>query len=373
MSIFISILIYIANCINTVLSRFSKWPVIMFILLLCIIMGANTVNPDIYAYTVTYDPNREGTDYGYMLLVKFFNLLGFEYTGFRMITSIFGILLIHQTVKKLIRNHSPFYLLYFIYPFFIDIVQVRNFLVMALFIYSIPFLLSNKRLDIVKYIILTLLASTIQLTAIVYLPIVFLIRIRKNVFIRSILIITIILLVIVALNRPLLNSLSTLIISTLGEYDTRVLDYSHIQTNFGFLLFWFLQTINFLLVFWANRIFLRNDISKSDNELSNLLKTNTINKKFMILTLWINIFAFVFLPFYVFQATFSRFMRNIVPLNIIAFLVTEQLLKKKGKRNTLFRLSYLGYHVLLLWIDLNWLYPNIEIINFFKHNWLFGW
>ncbi|MED4447568.1 MAG: EpsG family protein [Bacillota bacterium] len=346
----------------------------MFILLLCILMGANTVNPDIYAYTIAYDPNRQGSDYGYMLLVKFFNLLGFEYAGFRMITSIFGILLIHQTVKKFIKNHSPFYLLYFIYPFFIDIVQVRNFLVMAIFIFSIPFLLSNKKIDMIKYIVLMLLASTIQLTGLVYLPIVFLVRLRKSAFIRLILVITIILLVIISLYRPLLNGLSNIIISNFGGFDDRIADYSHIQTNFGFLLLWSLQIINFLLIVWANRIYKRNnDICKSDGELRNLAETNGINSKFMILTLWINIFAFVFLPFYVFQITFSRFLRNIVPINLLAFLVVEQILKKRGKKNTLFRLSYLSYHILLFWIDINLLYPNIEMINFFKDNWLIGW
>ncbi|WP_404455288.1 EpsG family protein [Oceanobacillus kapialis] len=368
MSIVISVFIYIANFINTILTKHLKWPVVIFILLLCILMGANTVNPDIYAYILAYDPTREGTDYGYMLLVKLFNVLGFEYTTFRMITSILGILLIHQTVKKLINNPSPFYLLYFMYPFFIDIVQVRNFLVMAIFVYSIPFLLNNKRIDDAKYICLILIASSFQLTAIVYLPIVFLKRIKKNVFTKITLIVTIISLVIISLNKPVLGSLSNFIINTIGNYDDRILDYSVIQTNFGFLLFWFLQTMNFLLIIWAHRIYKRNNyLSYTNNELED---TKT---KFMILIFWINIFAFVFLPFYVFQATFSRFMRNIIPLNIIAYIMAEQLLKRRGKRNTLFRISYISYHLLLLWIDLNWLYPNIKLINFFGDNWLIGW
>lgn len=339
-------------------------------------MGANTQNPDIQAYIIAFNPDRISSDFGYSILVLFFDFMGFDYESFRLIISAFGIILIHQTVKKFLKNQSPFYLLYFIYPFLIDIVQVRNFLVMSLLIYSTPYLLTGKNKDYFKFIFSILIASTIQLTAIVYLPIIFVAKAKKNILFKCILIFNIIVLIIISANKNLLGLLAGSAVLMLGEYDNRIGQYGFIQTNYGFLLLWFFQIANFVLVAWAKNIYCNNIIFK-DKGLKTKEKTYFSNKdedikaKYMLLIYWINIYAFLFLPFYVFQITFSRFIRNLIPLNLIAFLIIEQM-QNKNYNKYLFRLIYLSYHLFILWADLNWLYPNININDFFEYNWLIG-
>lgn len=372
MSIFITIVVCFVNLVNLMCKKHKNIPIFLFVILLCVLMGANTQNPDIENYISGFNTERIGPDFGYSILVHFFYFMGFDYESFRLIISVFGILLIHQTVKKFIINKSAFYLLYFIYPFMIDIVQIRNFLVMSILIYAVPCLLTQKYRDYIKFVVYILIASTIQLTAIIYLPIVFLAKAKKNMLIRSILFFNILGFIIIVANKDLFILITNQITFMLGEYDNRITKYGFIQTNYGFLLPWAVQLTNFFLVTWARKIYskrLRNEdrslIGEGNKKFPN--KDESIKEKYILLIYWINVYAFLFLPFYVFQMTFSRFIRNIIPLNLMVFLIA-----KKRNNNYLFGIIYLSYHIFILCSYLYWVYPNIDINDFFEYNWLIG-
>ncbi|MGO4961246.1 EpsG family protein [Jeotgalibaca porci] len=373
MSILATVTISVINIYNSIRIRHKKIPVILFIILLGLLMGANTKNPDFNAYLFAYNPNRVGSDFGYSLLVKLFNLIGFSYSSFRITISFIGIFLISKTVNKFVKNKSAFYILYFIYPFIVDIVQIRNFLVMSILIFLSPYLLTDKRLDKVKYILGISIAATIQLTAIFYIPLVFITKIRKNILYKIIIIMSTLMIILISVNKPLLNEFSRFVIMQFGDIDERISVYSKIQTNYGFLLLWILQSISYFLIIWANRIFKRNNqlLNTEESNSHNIVDQEAeIEYKFLTLIKWINILAFFFFPFYVFQITFSRLMRNIMPLNIIAFLIAEQTLRKNRKRNYFFRLAFVCFHLILIWIDLRFLYPNINIYEIITNNWI---
>jgi hypothetical protein len=349
------------------------------ILLLVVLMGANTQNPDICAYQFNYENNRtDSFEIGYLLLVKLFKIFGFEYNTFRIILSAIGILLIDQTVNKLLKNKSPFYLLYFIYPFFMDVVQVKNFLAMALFIFSVPYLISGKKIDILKYVMLIISASLIHVTAISYLPLIFFIKKQKTILFKVMFIEAIIFLSIISFNDYLLHNLSAIIINNLSLFEDRVAIYAYRQTNLGFLLFWFIQFMNFLLVYYSNRIYkcskvnmtVTNEVNTINNK-KNKFKINNFQFKYVELVFWINFYAFLFLPLYVFHSTFSRLMRNIIPLNLLAYIIASMQLPKRSLRKVLFITVYIAYNLFLFYIDIYWLYSDTIVKAIFEHNWLF--
>lgn len=359
MSIIATILVGLLNIFGYIFnSKFNKvWFSLLFLIMI-ILMGGNNYNPDIFAYMYNYEFRSESSDYGYQFLKNIFIYFGLSYEQFKLCLTIFCFFLINNTVRRFIKYPSLFYLLYFIYPFFIDIVQVRNFFIMSILIYSLPYLITDLKKDKIKFFILTLFASTIQLTAIVYLPLIMISKIKRYKYLRFILLTIIIFCTMIALNKSLLSTFTLNIIAVLGNFDERISNYGFIQTNYGFILLWAIQFTNFLMIYWSKK-------KCGENKL--LLKHE--QNKYIETVYYINLIAFLFLPFYVFQVTFSRFMRNIIPINLIAFLITDSIYKKN---KYIFRVVYISYQVMLLYIDLNYLYPNIILNDFFEYNWIFN-
>lgn len=370
MSYIITSIIYGFNILNTFLRKESKIIVLLTIIFLWILMGANTQNPDIYAYQVSYYSGElDSLEIGYWLLETIFNNLGFTYQTFRMVICGVGILLMHNTINKITDKKSIFYMLYFIYPFFLDIVQIKNFLAMAIFIYSIRYLKDNNKYDALKYIVCILIASLIQITALIYLPIVFIINKRKTVIFKFLFIESVTIVMFVCVNNDLLSLISQIIIKIFGNVDDRIYIYMYKQTNWGFLFFWALQFMNCLLIYYCNKLH-----QKYESKYKELISRRKSyigyedKQKYLNIIMWINIFAFLFLPFYVFQATFSRFMRNIIPLNLICFSVIGEIVSYKDIRKIWFILLCFLYNVLIFYIEVVVLYNDSIIKAIFKFN-----
>lgn len=380
MTYFITGFVYLINIFNSFRKKYSSVLLCLMIAIIWILMGANTKNPDYESYIIYYY-NLGGVkalDLGYMYLNRIFLSLGFEYTTFRMFFSLVGILLIQKTVKKFTINNSGFYILYFIYPFMLDAVQVRNFFIMAILIYSFPFLISGTRKDMFKYIILILIASTIQISALIYLPLCVIGKVRKNALWRTILIFMIVAGVLLGSNRTLLANITELMLHQLKSYDSRIEIYGDIQTKFGFLLYWFIQIVNFILILWTKQIMLtgyktNGGLSIKNQSIGTELKyVETSESKLVLLIFWINVYAFLFLPLYVFQATFSRFMRNIIPLNYIAYCIVYNMIPKKNLEKFVYPLMIIIYTIFLFYIEIYHPFSTSIVHPIFESNWFFN-
>lgn len=369
-------LMFFYNLINSFTRRYIKWFPYLFLLLMWILFFGNYQNPDYDNYSRSYLYVETGSDFGYFFIKNIFLSLGLNYHIFLSIFTLIGMLLINCTVRRFAENTSYIYALYFIYPFLLDVVQLRNFMAMAIFIFAIPFLLSQKKTDYIKYIILILLASTFQMTAIVYLPIIFVNKFKTNKLIRKMFVFLVLLIIILSFNHTFLIWTSNIIIRI--SNDPRLTSWLQIKTDYGFLLYWCIQISNFLLVLWSKRILEEKNVSfenienqkKSSyisSEFGNLV-TNEKQKKFVNLVYWINIYAFIFLPFYVFQNTFSRFMRNITLLNLIVFYISNKSLDKNSNKKILYNLFIFGYSLFLFYIEIYWAYSETIVGAIFKYN-----
>lgn len=346
----------------------------IILIYLMVLMGANTQNPDTYIYETSI--YKSGTlftkDIGFGILVLIFNKLGLSYYTFKMIISCIGIILIHKTVRVyLTKNVNVFYFLYVCYPFFMDIVQVRNFLAMAIFIYSTRWLTIEK--NNWKYIFGMVIAISIQKTALAYLPLCFFIDLDKDSWVKRILYIVILITTIIGLNRDLLINFMNFLLNYVAEIlpglERKLLT---ITTNYGWILFWGIQVFNYYIV---------KKSKKYMEELDNSEKIENYEVKYRFLTVVnnLNIYTFLFLPLYIITSTFSRIQRNIYILNFIAVLLASETSDNKNnkKLKNMINLSYIMIAFYMLLFIYRFLINNESalwnsiIIPVYQKNWIF--
>lgn len=173
MSYFISGLVLISSLIK----KKSKIVFFFFFLLLWVIYGFNCSNPDYLNYKYTYDTvlqstGGEITEPLFLLLAKGFNLMGANYQTFLCVVSFTGLMLIAIRVWKMSPYPNMVLFLYFIFPFPVDVVQLRFFLAMSLIIYSTKYLLDfhryKKTRDIFFFLLCITFATGIHYSAILF-------------------------------------------------------------------------------------------------------------------------------------------------------------------------------------------------------------
>jgi len=154
------------------------------LLIFLIFMGLNYNNADFVMYQQQYNSSVFFTgdifdymdaaifgysrDFGYTFLNKIFAECDFDYISFKFISSlIFLSLLIYISVKDN-RNYYWVLLLYFIYPFFMDIMQVTNFYMEVIVNISLYIYVRSEKYRIIKFYLLIFLASTFHSGGLVY-------------------------------------------------------------------------------------------------------------------------------------------------------------------------------------------------------------
>jgi hypothetical protein len=332
-----------------------------------VLYWGNTQNPDINNYMIQYESAifagniSMGAElqFGFLLIMKFCSALGMSFEFFVATITILSYLLIHSTVRKFSNNYNYFYLLYFIFPFFLDVVQIKNFLAMAIFIYAIQYLLTNLLKDKVKYVFLIIVAGTIHYAALLYLPMALINVKKKNELTRFIAVFAVVGSLVVLLNGkqiPFINEFVRLFF-----YSEEIIGWLETKTNLGFILFWAMQTASFFMVKYSKTLFIKNTVNNS-----------FVSEKvslFINLVYWINIMAFLFFPFYILASTFSRLMRNIILLNYISFSITSNLIKNRDEK-IIFNLLVAVYVLFFFIVQLS---PYMESVveAIFKNNLIF--
>ncbi|WP_462405922.1 EpsG family protein [Gracilibacillus sp. Marseille-QA3620] len=345
-----------------------------------LMMGGNTNNPDTIIYNnIYYNSEFFSKDFGFGILVELSKVFGIKYEVFKLILSTVGILLIHSTVKKYVNYPPIFYILYFVYPFMMDVVQVRNFLIMSIFIYSIPWLTSANRKDKLKYLMAMVVAATIQKTAIVYLPLVFIDKLCKRKNIKLMLLWFITFCILIGLNKNVVYLLAEFLFNNFSDTLVGVGKFLQINTNYGWIIQWGTQITNFLLILLSRNIIVSNKEVFATN--SKLISSD-YNKiyNFCNVIFWINVYAFVFLPLYVMDINFYRIMRNIYPLNLMVFCITSSIvINRNSVSKKMDKLLYIAAILVytLITFFINYIYNGqgeylkTIIEPLFKDNWIF--
>lgn len=136
-----------------------------------IVMALNFQNPDTHSYILIYEhPATAQEEFGFRMLCSIFNKLGFSYDAFHFIVVTIGLLfLLAGAIKisgKFNRHIGYIMALYMLCPMMNDVVLLRSFLAGCIVIFAISYLVKKERGKFVAYI---LVASTIHISALLYL------------------------------------------------------------------------------------------------------------------------------------------------------------------------------------------------------------
>lgn len=142
--------------------------------ILFILMGLNTKNPDYWYYEQLFYRAQNGisiysVETGFWLLVNVASKIGMNYSQFLIVYTAIGLILIGNSLILYTRKPILSIVCYFCYPFFLDLVQIRHFMAMAIFVFASRYLLHYNRANLIKYCLLIFLAATQHIIALAFL------------------------------------------------------------------------------------------------------------------------------------------------------------------------------------------------------------
>ena len=316
----------LSNMLLALTRKHSKVIAMFLLLFMWLLFWGNTMNPDYEAYSSLYSNIQHGVpafekvdmEIGFILIMRLCTLLGLNYTGFLALTSLCCYLMIHSTVKLYCRNYNYVYLLYFIFPFFIDVIQIRNFIAMSILIYSVRFLVMSGIKGKVRYVVLLLLATTIHRVSLVYLPMILIRPEKKNNLIYCLATCSLLFSILFLLNDKEIPIFASYIESYIGH--GKYLTYFNKKTNWGWILFCYLQLSSFIMVTFSKRIYYKYN--------RNLTTTYycDANRKYINIMYYINILLMIYMPLFILNANFTRIIRNIILLNYIVYSIVNKVI-----------------------------------------------
>lgn len=139
MAYFISIFLLSIGFFKTKKDKIWSYFILVFMLVLSI---GNYDNSDYYNYATRYEEQKYlGLEVGWGALCRIANHIGLNFQEFKMILFIIWIIVLFRTVSKYTKNGLLVFSLYFVFPFFLDVVQLRNMIVTVIIMIAFQYLL----------------------------------------------------------------------------------------------------------------------------------------------------------------------------------------------------------------------------------------
>lgn len=315
-TLLLTVIITILYIINIVRYKVNYKEIIILFLMI-ILLGLNHSNPDSEIYENNFLSNYYlNLDILFGVLNYIAKTIGISWPQLRFIYYYFCILLLMVSIHKITKQVGLFYLLYILSNFFIDAVQVRNFIGSILVLYAFTFIIKKKSGTIITGLLILLIAALIQRTHFIWFIFLigFLILKKFKVLILPyilgsflIAILITILITIPTIFNMLINLLSFIPIKALQDYLTS----RNPDASVGFIFFcWIPSIINLILIWYCRkRLFInKNSISFS-------------TRNYIDLVYYINIVAVICFPLYYINTNFYRVGRNILFLNLIIYAI----------------------------------------------------
>ncbi|MFQ2807164.1 EpsG family protein [Aeromonas caviae] len=353
--LFISIFFFLSTLFSLVYPKkavdkvFFSFLVFFIITFLLVIFGFGYENVDRDNYIVLFDEIKRGgggfitSQMGLVFIFKVFIFLGLSFQTSIILIFLIGIAFIHTFVVKYAKNVPLVYLFYFIYPFFLDVVQIKHFLAMSILIFATARLFSSG--DKLPTLLLYLLAACFHYIAIFFIPLLFLSSLKIRLFTTVVIMLTVIIFFIVKYNLFLIFLSSDAIL-------LRVQSYLDNAPKFGFLIQIAIQIAILLFV-----LQLRNKIDRF-----------YVDDKFINFIVYLNVYLIIMLPFYMINGNFERVYRVSYIPNFV--YLTLYLMSLDFKDRLLMILTCMGVMIALSsWyfsgiLDLT-IYPIIQYNYFF--------
>ena len=330
----------------------------VFVIVLIVLMGGSSQNPDIENYISGYKTIgyiAEGS-YLYTLVKDVFVRIGVSFEVFRIIIYSIGMLNIRYTCKKLGANAFLTYFCYAISLMMIDATQTYNFLGMSILLLGVAHLITDTSLNRTKYIIAVLLASGFHMAFFFYIPFIFIYRRTDNKQLLKIYTVTtaIVFLLSTVVSVTSLAGIiqKVLALTGLGSYQT----YLTARTRFGHYYPMLLHMLGCLYSYIFYKLASKREYACKE-----------ICRIILLLNLY-GIFAF---PLFRFQLTIARLTRNLELLTFISGVVFL-----KERENAFFQILIAIFLVILAGIMGYFTvysdYMDTIVQPFLQYNWILG-
>lgn len=333
--IYITYLIGITlNLFQIILRKRSTVVNVLSIVLISIIMLGNTYNPDYNGYAMWYKNQNYPVSWGwgYIVLAHLFNELSLSYHHFVTFLLMIAMSIQVYVVTRYTREYHCVILAYMAFTMFLDIVQVRNFFMVALWMLALTFLARKKR---VAYLLTVLVAILFHTSAVVLL--VFVILTPHNKLSRDIVVCELffvyMLCIITFLNENRIPFIAEIAKVFLGKEMEDKLVYFNTATNWGFLTSFICHFINVYLAKISNEY-----VHCNSKEFKNKHIKYDI-KDFADLVYQVILVSSFALPLVMMNSNFTRYFRMCnVLLYILVAVVVEiyQENKYRGQKTSIY-------------------------------------
>lgn len=291
-------------------------------------LGLNTHNYDYYGYShlIFNDPFYWSNDKAFIkliLIVKYFLL---PYQTIPIIISLLIIFTIKKIKKILNIDVKIFFLLYFIFPFVMDIIQLRNTIICFLFFNVILELSENNKKKALTYVLISIFFQKIAILYLLFI-VIYLFYGEKYLLNKKYLLIKLILIFLI---MYIFKEEAKRIIPRLSFYLREVLGIKNfLQWGLIFIL------NHFIIYFFKNKIKYKS-INKIENNFLNIVEN-------------LNYFNILCLNIMLFFEEFTRIGKNFIPLLYLYGAVSYKYSKDKKILFILFSyaLVFLGLYMYL--------------------------
>ena len=343
MIIILLVFIFISNLISGIFGG-NKFVFYISVLVLVFLFGGVYDIADEENYKFFYNNVRNDTllnkyslfaSPGWYLCNYISITFNFSFEQFRLIIGAFSIFLISKSITKFSANSNITLVLFLIFPFIIDNVQIRNFFACSIFLYSLRFLNKNNRYNL-TFLIFTLIASSIHQTFIFFIPFIFFYKLNiKKIFHVTT---SLIILFIIIIQSNYLLYLAETYLNKLLFAKISIYLYN---AKFGFLALWFLQ-IGFVYITYKTQKIYR-------------IKKNGVDKRnydsFLDSVVKLNFYSLILvIPLVMLDGTYFRIFRNLLLCN---FIVNSYLFVVLSKKRYLYFLAILILNFLILNLSIN--------------------
>lgn len=330
----------------------------VLIIVLAVLMGGNSQNPDIKNYIYGYRTVGYVIDgsYLYTLLKDLFVRAGASFELYRLVLYIFGILNIHYACKKLGASSAITYICYGIALMMIDATQTYNFLGMSLLLVGVAHLITDSSYNRTKYVIAVLLASGFHMVFLFYIPFIFIYRRTDSKQLLKVYAFTtlIVFLLSTVVSVTGLSGMIQRILAVVGMDSYQ--SYLSARTRYGHY-----YPILVHLISCVYSYYFYKEAEKNNYECEEICRI------ILLLNLY-GIFAF---PLFRFQLTIARLTRN---LEVLTFISGVVFTKEKTSRNMRV-LLIVALIVLACIMGYFTVYSNFQesiVQPFWINNWIFG-
>lgn len=326
---------------------------IIWVICIWILSTLNFYNPDIDNYKNLYKVIGDGVqvrniERGFCIFIMLANRINLSYNEFIFVFLSIAVFIFLKALIFFDKDIKTPLLLYIIFPFFLDVVQIRNFMAMAITLFSLRFLVRDDWKGICFYIVGILTASAFHSVALCYLVFIFIHKkYRATLCILSVIFIA---LLVTIFSDAVIN---INFIDRMQKYMEKLLQGTRTYTKilFGsFFMFYYIM-LKILNVKGTNIV---ENIGWSKYKL-----VYAISKM-----------MFIFLPVTFFDVDFFRIYRNIIPLFNVA--ICSQIKKQNIANRFFYKTILFIFTIVLFWLFIAAYTFEDVFISILKYNYLWG-